>query len=52
MIQKAYIKPEQRVVLLQHRTMLLSGSPYDSVSTPLDTYDDPEDIITDKGSIW
>lgn len=26
MKKKEYVKPEQRVVLLQHRTMLLAGS--------------------------
>ena len=25
-MKKTYIKPEQRVVLLQHKTMLLAGS--------------------------
>ena len=35
----------------QHMQMLC-GSPYDNVRSPLDTYDDSDDIITDKGSIW
>ena len=51
-MKKQYMKPTMRVVVLQQHTHLLSGSPYDSMGTPLDTYDDPEDVITDKGSIW
>ena len=50
-MKKQYMKPTMRVVKIQ-QTQMLCGSPYDSVSTPLDTYDDPEDVITDKGSIW
>ena len=51
-MKKEYMKPTMRVVKIQHQHHLLAGSPYDSVSTPLDTYDAPEDVITDKGSIW
>ena len=50
MNKKAYIKPEQRVVELRHRTTLLAGS-YGNQKA-VQTYDDEEDIITDKGSIW
>ena len=39
MKKKEYIKPEQRVVLLQHRTMLLSGS-VRGVSTNMTDEDD------------
>ena len=45
------MKPEQRVVLLQHRTMLLSGSPLNATSSNLD----PEDEFTiddTPGSSW
>jgi len=50
-MKKQYMKPAMQVVeIRQHQ--ILCGSPYDSVSTPLDTYDDEDDIITDKGSIW
>ena len=49
MNKKAYIKPEQRIVELHHKTMLLAGSDYDSKQAPVDTYDDP---ITQKGDIW
>ena len=45
------MKPEMEVVTLQHM-QILCGSPYDNVQTPLDTYDDPEDVITTPGSIW
>lgn len=40
MKKKQYMKPEQRVVLLHHRTMLLSGSPVRSVSTNMTDEDD------------
>ena len=40
-----------RVVKIQ-QTQMLCGSPYDDIKSPVDTYDDPEDVITDKGSIW
>lgn len=40
MKKKAYMKPTMRVVLLQHRTMLLSGSPVRSVSTNMTDEDD------------
>ena len=36
-MKKTYIKPEQRVVLLQHKTMLLAGSvinPGENNATP------------------
>ena len=46
MKKKQYMKPEQRVVLLQHRTMLLSGS-VRGLSTNID---DDEDNVDDF--IW
>ena len=53
MKKKDYEKPTMRVVKIQHQHHLLSGSPYDDIKSPLETYgDDPEDVITDKGSIW
>ena len=52
-MKKEYMKPTMRVVELQHHAQILAGSAYDSVSTPLGVYDDdPEDVITDQGSIW
>ena len=45
------MKPEMEVVKIQ-QTQMLCGSPYDDIKSPVDTYDDPEDVITDKGSIW
>ena len=53
-MKKQYMKPTMQVVMLQHQHQLLAGSPYDSMSKLLDTYDDDDDddIITDKGSIW
>ena len=50
--KQEYMKPTMRVVTLQQHTHLLAGSNYDSVKSPLDTYDDDDDVITDKGSIW
>lgn len=41
-MKKEYIKPEQRVVLLQHRTMLLAGS-VRALSTNIDDDDDQVD---------
>jgi len=49
--KQEYMKPTMRVVKIQ-QTQMLCGSPYDDIKSPLDTYDDPEDVITDKGSIW
>ena len=51
-MKKEYMKPTMRVVKIQHQHHLLAGSPYDNIKAPLDVYDDPEDVITDKGSIW
>jgi len=50
-MKKEYMKPAMRVVKIQ-QTQMLCGSPYDDIKSPLDTYGDPEDVITDKGSIW
>jgi len=51
-MKKQYMKPTMQVVKIQHQHHLLAGSPYDDIKSPLDTYDDSEDVITDKGSIW
>lgn len=51
-MKKEYMKPTMRVVVLQQYTRLLAGSSYDDIKSPVDTYDDPEDVISDKGSIW
>ena len=50
-MKKEYMKPTMRVVKIQ-QTQMLCGSPYDDIKSPVDTYDDPEDVISDKGSIW
>ncbi|MBQ8486965.1 MAG: hypothetical protein IJ533_04890 [Prevotella sp.] len=52
MKKKDYEKPTMRVVKIQHQHHLLSGSPYDDIKSPVATYDEPEDVITDKGGIW
>ena len=51
MKKKTYMKPAMQVVELRQHQILCS-SPYNNVSTPLDIYDDEDDVITDKGSIW
>jgi len=51
MIKKEYQKPTMKVVLLQHRTMLLSGSPVGLTSTNLDP-EDEIDISSEPGSVW
>ena len=40
------------VVQIHHRQHLLSGSPYNDQKAPLETYDDDDDVISDKGNIW
>jgi len=50
-MKKQYMKPAMQVVELR-QYQILCGSPYDSVSTPLDIYDDDDNTITDKGDIW
>ena len=50
-MKRQYMKPEMEVVKIQ-QTQMLCGSPYDDIKSPVDTYDDPEDVISDKGSIW
>ena len=50
-MKKQYMKPTMSVVKIQ-QTQILCGSPYDDIKSPVETYDDPEDVITDKGSIW
>ena len=51
-MKKEYMKPEQRVVVLRHRTMLLSGSgPVGFTSTNLSSEDDFE-IEDTPNSDW
>ena len=50
-MKKEYIQPTMHVVKIQQQRMLC-GSPYDNVTSPVQTYDDPEDAITDKNDIW
>ena len=53
MNKKEYQKPTMKVVELQHRTMLLSGSPLGSVQTSgFDDHEDNLDITDTPGSIW
>ena len=51
-MKKEYTKPTMTVVALKHQSHILAGSPYDNVTSPVQTYDDPEDAITDKNDIW
>ena len=50
MIKKEYQKPTMKVVLLQHRTMILAGS-LTGASTNM-TDDDDIDISGTPGSTW
>ena len=51
-MKKEYIQPTMTVVALKHQTHILAGSPYDSLTTPVSTYNADEDVIEDKGDIW
>ena len=50
-MKKTYLKPTTKVVQIQHR-QLLSGSLYNDQKAPLETYDNDEDVIYEKSSIW
>ena len=49
-MKKTYLKPTTKVVQIHH-TQLLSGSPYNNIQSPVETYDD-NDVINEKNSIW
>ena len=49
-MKRTYQKPTTKVVQIQHR-QLLSGS-YNNQNAPLETYDDDDDVIDQKGNIW
>ena len=51
-MKKEYMKPTMHVVQIHHRQQLLSGSPYDNIQSPVETYDNDEDVINQKSSIW
>ena len=51
-MKKTYLKPTTMVVQIHHRQHLLSGSPYNYKKAPLETYDNDEDVIYEKNSIW
>ena len=51
-MKKEYTKPAMSVVELKHCSHILCGSGYDNVSTPVETYDKPEDAITTKSGVW
>ena len=46
------MKPTTKVVQIHHRQQLLSGSPYNNQNGPLETYDNDNDVIDQKGNIW
>ena len=50
-MKKEYIQPTMRVVKIQQQRMLC-GSPYNDMKSPVSTYNDDEDVITDTGDIW
>ena len=49
-MKKTYQKPTTKVVPIQHRQMLCGS--YDNQKAPLETYDDDNDVIDQKSSIW
>ena len=51
MKKQDYIQPAMRVVKLQQQRMLC-GSPYNDVTSPVQTYDGDDDVVEDKGEIW
>ncbi len=51
-MKKTYLEPTTKVVQIQHRQQLLSDSPYNDKKAPVETYDDDEDVIYEKNSIW
>ena len=50
-MKKTYMKPTTKVVQIQHRQMLCA-SHYNNQKSPLETYDDDNDVIDQKNSIW
>ena len=50
-MKKTYLKPTTKVVQIHHRQMLC-GSPYDNIQSPVETYDEGDDVIYEKNSIW
>ena len=50
-MKKTYMKPTTKVVYIHH-TQMLCASPYNDQNGPLETYDDDEDVIYEKNSIW
>jgi hypothetical protein len=51
-MKRTYIKPTTKVVPIQQRQQLLSGSPYDNIQSPVETYDSEGDDINDIQGIW
>ena len=49
-MKKTYMKPTTKVVQIHHR-QLLSGS-YNNLKSPVETYDEGDDVIYEKNSIW
>ena len=50
-MKKSYLKPMTKVVPIQQRQQLLSGSPYDNKKS-LNVYDTEGDDINDIKGIW
>ena len=51
MNKKEYIQPAMRVVTIQQHKMLCGSNPYDGQKS-VQTYDDDEDVVVDKGAVW
>ena len=50
-MKRTYMKPTTKVVPIQQRQMLCA-SHYDNIQSPVETYDDNQDVINEKSSIW
>lgn len=51
-MKKTYQKPTMEVIQIHHRQQLLTASPYGNIQSPVETYDDDNDVIDQKNSIW
>ena len=50
-MKRTYQTPTMEVMQIHH-WQLLCASPYNDKKAPVETYDDDEDVIYEKKSIW
>ena len=50
-MKKQYQMPTMKVVYIHH-TQMLCASHYDNIQSPVETYNDDQDVINEKGNIW